>query len=99
MATARRLLEELGFETAVEPLFWFTYHARWRDVGSERELCHVFVGRFDGEVRANPNEIADWRWITLPELEAEIVANGDRYSPWMKLELQRLKADHADKLP
>ena len=98
-ATQRRLREELGFETPLEHLFWFTYHARWKDVGSERELCHVFVGRYDGEVQVNPNEVADWRWISLPDLDAEIAAEPDRFSPWMKMELERLKADHPDHLP
>jgi isopentenyl-diphosphate delta-isomerase len=93
-ATARRLREELGFETALEYRFKFTYHARWRDVGSERELCYVYLGRHDGDAVVNPNEIAAWRWISAAELEREIAETPDAVSPWMKLEWARLRAEH-----
>ncbi len=95
VATARRLREELGFEAPVTHLFSFTYHARWKDVGSERELCHVYVGRYAGEVQVNANEIAAWRWVAVPALEREIASEPDRFSPWMKMEWERLRSEHA----
>lgn len=98
IATARRLAEELGFVTPVEHLFWFTYHARWKDVGSERELCHVFVGRYDGEVAANPNEVADWRFVTVDSLEREMREDPERFSPWMRMEWERMRREHAGAL-
>jgi isopentenyl-diphosphate delta-isomerase len=94
VATARRLREELGFETPLWHRYWFCYHARWQDVGSERELCHVFLGRYDGEVRVNPNEIAAWRWIAADALEAELARTPERFSPWMKMEWARLRDEH-----
>jgi isopentenyl-diphosphate delta-isomerase len=95
VATRRRLLEELGFETDLEHRYFFTYHARWEDAGSERELCHVFLGRFAGPVQPNPSEIADWRWISGADLEQEMAAEPQRFSPWMKLEWKCLRAEHA----
>lgn len=98
IATARRLEEELGFVTPVEHLFWFTYHARWKEVGSERELCHVFVGRYGGPVVANRNEVADWRFVTADTLEQEMSQDPERFSPWMRMEWERMRAEHADTL-
>ena len=97
-ATKRRLQEELGFATPVEHLFWFTYHARWKDVGSERELCHVFVGHWGGQVAPNPNEVADWRFVAVPDLEAELAADPERFSPWMRMEWERMRSEHGEVL-
>ena len=41
LAVKRRLKEELGIECPVHYLYKFTYHAKYKDVGSEHELCHV----------------------------------------------------------
>lgn len=97
-ATVRRLREELGFETPLEYRFKFSYHARWRDVGSERELCYVYLGRHDGDPVVNPNEIAAWRWIAAEDLEREMAETPDALSPWMKMEWARLRAEHAEVL-
>ena len=93
-ATLRRLREELGLETPLERLFHFIYHARWGEVGSERELCHVYLGRWDGEVRVNPHEVAALRWVSAEALEEEIARIPDTLSPWMKMEWGRLRAEH-----
>lgn len=94
-ATRRRLREELGVESALTVCFHFQYHARWNDVGSERELCHVYLGRHDGEVVVNPNEVAACRWVDAATLEAEIAERPDTISPWMKMEWTRLRTEHA----
>ena len=43
----------------------------------------------------NPNEIAAWRWVSVPDLESEIAAEPDRFSPWMKMEWERMRAGGA----
>ncbi|MDY0001164.1 MAG: isopentenyl-diphosphate Delta-isomerase [Polyangia bacterium] len=97
-ATRRRLLEELGVQTEIERVFSFSYHARWRDVGSERELCHVYLGTWDGEVEVNPREVAEIRWVSSADLDEEIARAPEDLSPWMKLEWSRLKEEHPDLL-
>jgi isopentenyl-diphosphate delta-isomerase len=97
-AARRRLAEELGVAADLAPAFTFTYHARYRDVGSEREVCTVLLGRLTGEVRANPTEIAAWRLVPAPGLEAELAADPDRFTPWFRMELERLRRDHAAEL-
>ena len=97
-ATQRRLREELGLETLLVHVFSFQYHARWGEVGSERELCHVYLGRHDGEVRVNPREVAAHRWVGAQALEVEIARAPDTLSPWMKLEWATLRAEHGDTL-
>lgn len=98
-AVRRRLAEELGLSCPLEYLYTFEYHARFGDEGSEREVCGVYVGTSDEPVRANRNEIDEWRFVTPAALDAEIEATPDRFTPWLKLEWERLRRDFADRLP
>src|SRR5207237_3693601 len=41
----RRLFQELQLRCELHFLYKFQYHARFKDVGSERELCSVYIGR------------------------------------------------------
>lgn len=95
-AVHRRLREELGFDCEFERLFEFTYQASYGDAGSEHELCHVFVGRSDAAPDVNASEIAATRYVAPELLDAEIAANPDCFTPWLKLEWQRLRAQHGD---
>ena len=90
-AAHRRLEEELGLDAELEHLFVFTYHARFGEVGSERELCHVMVGKYEGTVRPNPEEITAVRWVEASELDREIERNSERFTPWFLLEWPRVR--------
>ncbi|MEO8445514.1 MAG: isopentenyl-diphosphate Delta-isomerase [Gammaproteobacteria bacterium] len=92
-AAQRRVREELHVGCQVEFLYKFRYQARFGDVGSEHELCHVYAGYPRGTLVVDPTEIADHRWITPDELTRAIAAEPDRYSPWMKLEWPRISTD------
>ena len=74
------------------------YHAKFGSVGAEHELCHVFLGRLRGTVRPNSEEIADVRFIGASDLTAELKAEGERYTPWLKLEWQALTERFANRL-
>lgn len=94
LAVERRLREELGTRAEVSFLFDFVYHARFADLGSEHELCHVFIGEAKGELLVNRTEIADIKWLTASELDRELTDNPDAYTPWLKLEWRRIRAEH-----
>ncbi|MBI3178039.1 MAG: isopentenyl-diphosphate Delta-isomerase [Deltaproteobacteria bacterium] len=93
-AAARRLKEELAVSAPLNFLYKFQYQARFGDTGSENELCWVFVGRFDGAVRADPHEIAAWRYVSPDALDRELASEPDRFTPWLKLEWARIRAEH-----
>lgn len=98
-AAVRRLKQELGADCELTYLYKFEYQARFKDVGSENELCWVWVGFVEAEdIQANPNEIAEWRFFSKDELDHELATNPDAYTPWMKMEWERIFQDHADKL-
>jgi len=97
-AAHRRIQEELGAESELTFLYKFVYHARFGDVGSEHENCWVFAGHYDGTLNIDPEEIADWRLVTPDELTAEIETNSDRFSPWLKLEWERIRTEFLDQI-
>jgi isopentenyl-diphosphate delta-isomerase len=91
-AVNRRLEEELGLTAELEHLYTFNYHAMFKEVGSEREVCSVYLGRSDGPVQANRREISSWRWVSSEALDREIAERPQEFTPWMKLEWPEVRA-------
>ena len=90
----RRLKEEVGLSASVNFLFKFQYFAKYQDIGSELEVCSVFAGISENPVTVNQNEIDEWKYIDIPELEENMEKNQNRFSPWLKLEWQRIIKSH-----
>ncbi len=97
-ATERRLLQELNIRAELEYVYKFSYQARYRDLGSEYELCSVYLGRSDDDVRANESEIQAVRYIEPAELERELNDFPERFTPWFRMEWQELRDNYADQL-
>jgi isopentenyl-diphosphate Delta-isomerase len=95
-AVSRRLVQELGFECPLHFLYKFKYHAQYGTVGAEHEYCWVYYGHYNGRVDVNVNEIADWRFIDLDALEAEVSAHPERFTPWFKMEWMHIRNNFLD---
>ncbi len=91
IATQRRLFEELGLENPLKFEFKFQYQDKFKNIGSERELCYVFTGYNDKLPIINQDEISDWRYINKQELLSQINKKTDMFTPWFLLELEKLK--------
>ena len=90
-AAIRRLQEEFGFEAELKRAFSFLYEAADEASGlTEREYDHVFCGQFDGKPQPNAEEIESWRWVSLSELQRDMEARPQRYTPWFRLALPQL---------
>ncbi len=94
-AARRRLVEELGVSAELDLLFEFSYSATFEDVGSENELCKVFAGCIPLSTRLvpDPAEIEDLEWVTIEELESRIDQQPQQFTPWLKLEWERIRND------
>jgi isopentenyl-diphosphate delta-isomerase len=99
VAIHRRLEQELGMTAELHFAYKFEYQARFGDLGTEHELCWVYTGITDAAPVINTTEIMDWRWIEPAELTAAIAADPARYTPWLKMEWERLNAEFAERLP
>jgi isopentenyl-diphosphate delta-isomerase len=95
-ATRRRLTDELNADAMLEFVYKFRYQANFGDLGSEHELCHVYLGRLLHEVTANDEEISAIRFVRAKDLESELSETPDRFTPWFKLEWQTLRSEHAN---
>ena len=101
LATAihRRLHEELGVSCPLQFLFRFRYQAQFSEAGAEHELCSVYIGRCNSPVRINRDEVLAWRWISPEALQTELAeAGGEQFTPWFKLEWERIWRDHRAEL-
>jgi isopentenyl-diphosphate delta-isomerase len=97
-ATMRRLSDELNIEAELEHIYWFCYTAEFGESGSENELCHVYLGRVDGNVRPNESEISGIRFVPIGDVTTELGNNAERYTPWFKQEWRVLTDNFPDRL-
>lgn len=92
-AVVRRARQELGLAVVPEFLFKFQYQASFGDIGSEFELCSVYVSHSAEVPQVNTAEIAEWRWIPRHELDREMQAAPASFTPWLMIEWQRLTTE------
>ena len=98
LATERRLQQELDTNSTLDFVYKFAYQARFNELGSENELCSVYLGRLEREATANDTEIAALRFVSAEELQQEIDAEPERFTPWFKMEWRRLNDEFTDHL-
>ena len=88
-AGARRLQEEMGFETPLEELFSFIYKAPFDNGLTEHELDHVLLGHHNAVTEINTGEVASWKWMDLDQVAKEIITMPDQYTVWFKIIFDR----------
>ena len=91
LAAQRRLKEEMGVNCKLKEAFSFIYKAKVGDL-VEHEFDHVFLGKFDRNPKPDKKEVADWRWVKLRDLEADIKKNPKKYTPWFKIIIRKIKS-------
>ena len=87
-AVHRRLKEEMGFDCELKEIFNFTYRAKLDNGLIENEFDHVFIGNFEGSFKPNPEEVDDWKWISINELKEDINKNSRKYTSWLRVILK-----------
>ena len=88
-AGERRLKEELGFTCPLKMVDKFQYQAKYKNVGSENELCAILKGEYNGRVKSNIKEVASWKWVDVEKTKEDFKKNPDKYTPWFKIGLKR----------
>jgi isopentenyl-diphosphate delta-isomerase len=89
-AVKRRLKEEMGIECEVKFFDKIIYKAKVGDL-IENEIDYIFVGNFDGNPKPSKDEVEDWKWIKLNDLKNDIKKNPEKYTPWLKIILSKVK--------
>jgi isopentenyl-diphosphate Delta-isomerase len=97
-AAHRRVKEELSLETNLDFLFKFKYQEQFKNIGSENELCHVFIGKCNQEPKVDSSEISDWKYLTIEELTRSIEENPSDFTPWLKIEWSEMMGTYYDEI-
>ena len=50
----------------------------------------VFTGVYEDSVKPNPEEVAEYKWIDIQELEKDLQENPKLYTPWFKMIIESL---------
>ena len=93
----RRLREELGITgLLLEGRGTLEYRAEVGGGLIEHEVVDLFVGLAgpDLALAPDPGEVRDHRWLELDALAAEIAAQPERFTPWLRIYM----AEHRDRI-
>ncbi len=92
-AGQRRVREELGLNVGLTEHGWFIYQADdARGIGSEHEQDILLKGSIDRKtpVNADPSEVAEWKWITITDLQKDMQEHPKNYAPWFHIGLPKI---------
>lgn len=94
-AAHRRLQEEMGMHCELKPIFSFVYKAEFENGLTEHEFDHVFFGESNQTPTLNLEEVEDFRYVGMEELQIEINENPTHFTPWFLIALDRVKEFNA----
>lgn len=93
----RRLREELGIEgLTLAHRDQVEYRADVGDGLIEHELVDIFVAEVARQIPVDPNsdEVMEAEWISMPDLVARVQSQPQRFTPWLRIYLER----HAEQI-
>lgn len=93
-ASKRRLSQEIGLSTEnIKYLFKFRYHVKYKNIGSENEICAVTIVNDIDTVRMllNNEEISAIKTFPLSMSTEDINKNKNLFTPWLILALEHMK--------
>lgn len=90
-AAQRRLYEEMGLRCTLQHRFSFLYKADLDDGMTEHEYDHVYFGYTDDIPKADPEEVADWAYRSVADIDALIAGQPALFTEWFKLIFAKLK--------
>lgn len=55
----------------------------------ENEIDHVFIGRYDGKVFPNGDEVEEIRWVSAGKLAREMGERPEEFTYWFRILMMR----------
>jgi isopentenyl-diphosphate delta-isomerase len=84
-AGIRRLKEEMGFVTPLEESISFIYKAPFDNGLTEHEYDHILIGKYNNDPNINPDEVSNWKWMSLDNIKTDIKTQPENYTEWFKI--------------
>jgi isopentenyl-diphosphate delta-isomerase len=95
-AAGRRLKEEMGIDTSLKKIFDFIYRTEFDNGLTEFEFDHVYTGTYNGLLNPDKQEVNDYCFRSMEDIEEDLSKRPDKYSAWFKIAFpllnSRLKA-------
>lgn len=89
-AAKRRVFEELGIERIeIKEVDIFKYKCDFKNGLIENEIDHIFIGKYNGEVNFNREEIDAVKWISEEEILQWIEDRPEEFTYWFKVLMNR----------
>ena len=85
VAASRRLQEEMGFTTAIEEVFSFTYKTAFGNGLTEFEFDHVFTGIYDRAIVPDEQEVKAFCFKSIKEIGQELNKRPLQYTSWFHI--------------
>lgn len=89
-AAQKRLQEEMGFFTPLSKTFTFIYRAPFENGLTEHEYDHVFTGTYNGSIQPNPDEVSDYCYQPVEQLNNSIQTHPHHFTVWFKIAFPKL---------
>lgn len=74
----------MGFDCELTHIYEMSYEVKFDNGIIENEYDHVYIGRYEKDPEVNPEEVQSFRWISLPDLMAEMEDEPEKYTFWFK---------------
>ncbi len=91
-AVNRRLKEEMGLTAKLTEIGKFTYKTQIKDL-IEHEIDHIFLGFSDKLPTPDPEEIEEYKYISIKELKQDMNNNPNKYTYWFKIIINDYEKD------
>ena len=84
-AAGRRLREEMGIETPLKKIFDFIYRTEFDNGLTEFEFDHVYTGTYNGLLNPDKQEVNDYCFRSMEDIEEDLIKRPEKYSEWFKI--------------
>jgi isopentenyl-diphosphate Delta-isomerase len=91
VAAEKRLQEEMGFTTSLIKAFEFVYKAPFNNGLTEYEYDHVFIGKYDGKILPDKDEVADYCFMSMGEIKNSLQSHPHKYTEWFKIAFPKME--------
>jgi isopentenyl-diphosphate Delta-isomerase len=96
LAAEKRLQEEMGFTVELTKAFEFTYKAPFDNGLTEHEYDHVFIAAYDGDIIPNTDEVMDFCYMSMHDIDASLASHPHKYTEWFKIAFPKIQQYLAD---
>ena len=75
----------MGFCVELNEIGSFIYNVGVDNGLIEHELDYILVGKYNGNVKINSDEVDNWKWMSLDNIKDDVRKRSKNYTEWFKI--------------